>query len=85
MSLQTLIDEYTQQLKHLQQQVGMSATAYTQKENDLKQHLAHHNNLLGELNATGKALEKMMKAKGAEVAPPVVPPAEGLAQEPEAE
>lgn len=74
MSLQPLIDEYTQRVKQLQQQLAMSGTMYTQKENDLKQHLAHHNTLIGELNVTNQTLEKMTKANADSPSVPVEPP-----------
>ena len=85
MSIQVLIDDYEKMVKQLSQQVGMSGASYNQKDIDLKQHLANHNVLIGELNGAKKALEALKKAN--EPAKPEVPPVPPVppVEEPEAE
>lgn len=70
MALQELINEYKNRLKQYQQAVAQSASSYTQKDNDLKQHLNNHNAMVGaqtELQTIISQLEEKQAGMNPEV------------------
>ena len=64
--LDILIAEYDKQVKQLSEQINNSAAKYSQKESDLKQHLANHNGMIGALAQMQKSLGDFKQKKDAE-------------------
>jgi hypothetical protein len=56
MPLQAAIDQCTNRVKELSMHIAQSAANYNQKDADLKQHLANHNVLIGQLSEAQKTL-----------------------------
>lgn len=76
MSLDNLLAEAKKRVEGLGVQIQVSAQTYNAKDNELKQHLANHNVLIGQHQEAEIAVTKIEDAiKGQEVppAPPALP------------
>ncbi len=57
-----MIEKYNQRIDELSKQISLSAAMYGQKENELKQHLANHNVLIGQHSEAQKILGELTMA-----------------------
>ena len=70
MSLENILNGYKQRLEQINNAVNQSAAAYAKSENDLKQHLANHNALLGAKTEAENVINVMSQTLPAAEVPP---------------
>ena len=58
-----MIEQFKKRVEELAQQIAMSANIYNAKDNELKQHLANHNVIIGQHMEAQKALDALNAEK----------------------